>query len=254
MVVALDDGAIRLDGTTLPVQYIIFELAEGDIRSQITRADRLDLAWALRSLHQIAVGLRQLHGIRVAHQDTKPSNVLLFEEADVSKVADLGRASLRGAQPPHEDYHYAGDPSYAPPELRYGEPPAGWDARRMGCDAYLLGSMIVWMFTMTGMTPLLLMDLHEELLPECWTGSYEEVLPYLRAAFEDAMDYVEPEIPEGFREDFMSMIRQLCDPDPCLRGHPRSRKGIESSYSLERYVSQLDRLATRAENRLIREI
>ena len=76
VVVALGDGAVR--GTTLPVQYIIFELAEGDIRSQSVRADRLDLAWALRSLHHIAVGLHQLHGIGVAHQDTKPSNVLLF--------------------------------------------------------------------------------------------------------------------------------------------------------------------------------
>ena len=144
VVVALDDGAVRLAGSTLPVQYIIFELAEGDIRSQIGRADRLDLAWALRSLHQIAVGLQQLHAIGVAHQDTKPSNVLLFEEAGVSKISDLGRASLRGAEPPHEDEHYAGDPAYAPPELRYGEPPVDWDARRMGCDAYLLGSMIVW--------------------------------------------------------------------------------------------------------------
>ena len=87
--------------------------------------------------------------------------------------------------------------------LGMASPLADWDARRMGCDAYLLGSMIVWMFTRTGMTPLLLMNLHKDLSPKCWTGSYEEVLPYLHAAFEDTMDYVEPEIPEGFREELI---------------------------------------------------
>jgi hypothetical protein len=34
-----------------------------------------------------------------------------------------------------------------------------WKARRLGCDLYLLGSMIVYLFTGHGMTPLLVRHL-----------------------------------------------------------------------------------------------
>ena len=54
------------------VQYIVFELADGDVRSVISAADDLDVAWAIRSLHHMAVGLAQLHRTGIAHQDVKP--------------------------------------------------------------------------------------------------------------------------------------------------------------------------------------
>lgn len=53
----------------------------------------------------------------------------------------------------------------------------------MACDAYLLGSMISFLFTTVSMTPLILMRLESRLDWREWRGSYEEVLPYLRAAF-----------------------------------------------------------------------
>ncbi len=256
VIVALDDGAIRPSGTSFlyPVQYIVFELADGDVRNQITTADRLDLAWALRALHQIAVGLQQLHGIGVAHQDTKPSNVLLFQGGVVSKLADVGSASARGETRPFGDRDYLGDPTYAPPELRYGAPPADWGPRSMGCDVYHLGSMIVWMFTMTAMTQILLMSLSQDMHPEAWESTYDEVLPYLRSEYEDILEYLYPEFPEGFQDDLTDMVRQLCDPDPARRGHPRSHQEIGSPYRLERYISKLDRLAKTAEFRLVGEI
>jgi len=131
----LSDGAVRVDGQ--PVQYLIFELADGDARSQADESHRYERAWSLRALHHVATGIAQLHRESIAHQDLKPSNVLSFDGGKVSKVGDLGRASHRGDYPPHEDVPIAGDVSYAPPERLYGYQDPDWSRRRLGCDAYL---------------------------------------------------------------------------------------------------------------------
>lgn len=255
VVTALDDGAITVPRVPPPatVQYIIFELADGDVRTQMARADELDIAWALRSLHQIAVGLKQLHSINVAHQDLKPSNVLLFEGLTSSKLADLGRAATKGEEPPHYKFDVAGDRGYAPPELLYGYVPRSWEAKRKGCDAYLLGSMISSLFTTVAMTPLIMRGLDPRFRWHNWRGSYQEVLPYVRAAFADAVVYVADEFPPDFRSELREALEQLCDPDPFLRGHPRNR-GMRSGdqYSLQRYVSKFNLLASQAEFRLAR--
>ncbi len=98
VVTALDTGAVTVPGfnSYSTVQYIIFELAESDLRGLISAVDDLDIVMALRTLHHIAVGLEQLHGIGIAHQDVKPSNVLLFQSKKSSKLADLGRAAASG--------------------------------------------------------------------------------------------------------------------------------------------------------------
>src|SRR5437016_4919145 len=79
IVTALGDGSITVDPEDPigVVQYIIFELADGDVRSFLGTAARFDTAWVLRTLHHIATGLQQLHGQDIAHQDLKPSNVLV---------------------------------------------------------------------------------------------------------------------------------------------------------------------------------
>src|SRR5579884_2655268 len=88
VVVALEDGAVKVDnGVFGTVNYLIFEPADGDVRKHLAAATAIELRWILRCLHHIATGLHQLHSSHVAHQDTKPSNVLVFEGI-VSKVAD----------------------------------------------------------------------------------------------------------------------------------------------------------------------
>jgi serine/threonine protein kinase len=255
VVMALDDGAVTIPNVPPPatVYYIIFELADGDVRSQMARADELDIVWALRVLHQMAVGLEQLHSMNVAHQDVKPSNVLLFDDLTSSKLGDLGRAAEKGVEPPHYDDPVPGDRGYAPPELLYDAVPNSWDAKRMGCDAYLLGSMIASLFTTVAMTPLIMMKLDERFRWMNWHGSYEEVLPYIRAAFVDAIAYVADEFPLELRSELTEALEQLCDPDPSLRGHPLNRRmRFGNPYSLERYISKFNTLASRAEIRLLR--
>src|SRR5204862_166519 len=95
------------------VEYLIFEKADADIRAHLDAHADLDIAFALRALHHVAIGLKQLHSVNVAHQDVKPSNVLIFP-GNESKVGDLGRAWAGGMRAPHDDAKpCAGDRNYA---------------------------------------------------------------------------------------------------------------------------------------------
>ena len=94
---AVSDGSVAVSGfePLHQVYYLIFELAEQDSRAHLDGAAALELVWSLRTLHHVAIGLRQLHYNGIVHQDLKPSNVL--EYADVgSRIADLGRAAQKG--------------------------------------------------------------------------------------------------------------------------------------------------------------
>ena len=77
------------------VPYIIFELASSDVRKHLDGQPRIGVGWLLRAFHHIAVAMAQLHREHIAHQDLKPSNALVFDAGGL-KLADLGRASLRG--------------------------------------------------------------------------------------------------------------------------------------------------------------
>lgn len=246
------DGAITLeaDNPSAVVQYLILELADGDVRARLDATAHFDAAWCLRCLHHVAVGLRQLHQHGIAHQDLKPSNVLQFPE-NISKIGDLGRASTRMAVGPWDELDIAGDRQYAPPELLYGQLDADWNTRRCGCDAYLLGSMVVFFFTRASMTALLLNELAPNHHPRVWQDGFNVALPYVRNGFGVAAQKFEQSLPIAMRQELGNVVRELCEPDPRLRGHPRESRGSASQFSLERYISLLDRLATKAEYGLL---
>lgn len=244
---ALEDGSVTVDG--LPVPYLIFELANCDIRGHMDLASKLDLAWTLRMLHHVAVGVKQLHGIDIAHQDLKPSNVLVFKDL-ISKLADLGRSAHPDYHPPHDDFIVPGGVSYAPPELRYGFTHPDFNQRRFGSDTFLLGNIILFAFTRLTMLPAVFSFLAPEHMPFTWGGSYDEVTPYLQAAFNEALVAAQQDIPDEVREEVLLMIRQLCEPDLAKRGDPLSRTKTGNTFSLERYITKLDLLAYRAERNL----
>lgn len=250
-----------LDAGTLPsesggnpsdvVQYLIFELADGDIRSFVNANRSFDLAWRFRLMHHITAALRQLHGVGIAHQDVKPSNVLIFPN-DRTKLADLGRASDRQGESPFDELYCAGDKTYAPPELLYNEISRDWEARRLACDMYLLGSIIVFFFTGVSMTHLILSRLNDGQHPDDWTNSYREVLPYIQTIFLQIIREIKTNIPEECADDIADIVKQLCNPAPECRGHPTNISTGVGRYSLERYVSLFDRLAKKAEYALKR--
>jgi eukaryotic-like serine/threonine-protein kinase len=252
---AITDGVVVVpDGGLLAnVSYLIFERADCDARAHLTVADRFDAAWRLRCLHHVATALWQLHSQNIAHQDLKPSNVLLF--GATSKVADLGRASQFGMVAPHDRESFAGDPHYTPIEVCYGRDEKDWRRYRLGGDLYLFGSLIHFFFIGIAMTPSIASRLDEAHYPERWGDGYKNVLPYVRDAFdrvcEDFEDVVKHYLGE-YGKELASILRYLCEPDPMLRGHPLSRRIPITQFSVERFISRLDVLAGRAEMGLMR--
>ena len=253
IVTVVADGTLVVDSQAAgqqPVQYLILELADESLRRMAVVSRRLPMSVALSALHNVANGLRQLHGRQVAHQDMKPSNVLRFPDGDF-KVCDVGRASVKGRPAPHDHLPVAGDRGYAPLELLYGQMDPDFVVRRWGCGAYLLGSLATFLICGAPMTALVVGELDPSAQPPAWNGTYAAALPQVRAAFARAIDRVTIEIPTEtpYREELMRCVRQLCDPDPALRGHPNTRATLATVgnvYDLERYVSIFNRLAKAA--------
>lgn len=229
-----------------PVPYLIFELANGgDVRRYLGSVENAhDVAWKLSALHHVATGLDQLHRQGIAHQDLKPSNVLVFEN-NIRKIGDLGCASERGNPGPRDGLLFAGDPNYPPLEVFYGYQFTDWDEQRFGYDLYLLGSMVVFFFTQQSMSALLLRHLNERFYPQTWTGTFLELLPYLQNAFSSALAEFKATISdERLGTELSDVVRQLCNPDPAARGCKDYKRG--SRFALEKFISRFDLLSKRA--------
>lgn len=250
VIVGLGAGQVRVtDPTVNPllvdVPYIIFEEADGgDVRSQlIARAGVFDEAWAYRTCHGVANGLRQLHQEGISHQDVKPSNVMSV--GDCAKVGDLGRAALRDHTGIFDGPMFAGDINYAPPECLYRwAEPDHWKRVRQN-DMYQLGSLLTFLLTGIGMTALLQNHLPATFHWTTWPNDYPNVLPYVRNAFDDTCSHIEADSPAPHRYEALRLVRAMCDPDPSRRGWSSSTEA--QRLSMERSVSHLDRVARLAE-------
>ena len=248
--VTVDPGAVGPQYAFLTdVPYIIFEMADGDVRSVVAEERLFDHSWALRVLHGVANGLRQLHQAGIAHQDVKPSNVMTF--GLVSKVGDLGRASSQEGGV-FDGEPIAGDLTYAPPELLYGELHADQRVRRRSVDMYHLASMgSSCILRGPRWTPLIAAELDPAFHWRTWPRDYRNVLPYVREAFDRVMTQMAEFVDSSWGSELISTLRELGDPDPFVRGNSRVPEG-PLRYALERYVSIFDRLARDAEIQLRR--
>lgn len=228
------------------VPYLIFDLAEGDIRKKLDFSAELDYAWRLKSIHDVAVGLKQLHAIEVSHQDLKPSNVLVF--SGESKIGDLGRSMCRDVDGPYNKEVYTGDWTYAPPELMYRYYEKDWIKRVYATDCYLLGSLIVFYFAGISMSALLRKHIPDNFSWEKWTGTYEELIPYLENGFACALNEFETNITrEDLKGELRQLVEHLCNPFPEKRGHPKNVLSAGSNFNMERFVTILDVLKRKAE-------
>ncbi len=257
VVVPLADGTAKAPGNFGPlanVPYLIFPMATGDIRSEVERWKRFDLAWALRSLHHSAVGLQELHGIGVAHQDIKPSNVLVFP-VEGSKLTDLGSASQVGKTSQSDRKFIPGDVSYATPEQWYGWIQSPDFSNRYLVDLYRLGGLIFFFFADCSATDALQVKLSIKHRKEFRRSDFISDLPYMQYAFEEALHdlHTQVETLAGDLTDEIVMIaRELCEPDPRRRGDPRARAAAyRQQHDVQAYISRFDRLSRTAEIRMI---
>lgn len=230
------------------VYYMIFEKADGDARNHINFTNLVDDAWKLRSLHNIATGIKQLHSIKISHQDIKPSNVFVFDKV-VSKVGDLGRSLCETLSPPHSNMNFSGDQRYAPPEVFHGFVLPEWKDKVFAIDCYLLGSMASFYFTGQSMTALLSQKINPSI--NILSLNFDNALPYWISAFDEALSVIEEHTQNIVDQSkLIEAIRMLCFPDPRNRGHFQNIKEAGNSYQLERFVEIFNNLAYKAEYKI----
>jgi eukaryotic-like serine/threonine-protein kinase len=134
--------------------------------------------------------------------------------------------------------------TYYPPEQIYSSHHPDFVVRRVGCDLYMLGNLIAFLFTGVNVTAAIFARLDSMFRPENWRGTYNQVLPHIQRAFNDAVIDLAPQIDVLVRGDIKKLILELCNPDIALRGHPKGI-GKFSQYSLERYKAFTDLLLKR---------
>ena len=251
IVAPLSHGQISLPGQPpfLSVYYIIFEMADTNLRNQMARMRIFDLAWILRSLHHTAVALEQLHKSGIAHQDLKPSNVLIFNKE--SKVGDLGRSSDKNLPSTNDRYIIPGDSTYAPFELFYNFNGSGDFQLRYASDLYLLGSLIFFYFLHINLQTIIWTYILKHGLENNinWTEFYAD-LPYFQEGFTYALETLYKETSKYSLElsnEIIPLVKMLCEIDPKKRGHNVNRRTNINQYSLERFISGFDLLAKKAE-------
>lgn len=237
----IDEGEIELDGFNVinKVPFLVFDLAEGDIRSVIDFSTNVDILWKIKSLHNICVGLKQLHGIKIGHQDVKPSNILLFDGKKTSKIGDLGRSLCQDIQAPHDRGGFVGDRNYSPPEYYYGYKQLDWNKRVKSTDFYLFGSMIAFYFTGLNMTTLLFRNTNKQFWPQNWGGTFNELLPYLIDSFQTGIDEFSNSISDKIiKAELTKIVEYCCHPNPDKRGHSNHLK--DNSLDFQKTISKLD--------------
>lgn len=230
------------------VYYLIFEKADGDVRNHINFATLIDDAWKLKSLHNIATGIKQLHGIEISHQDVKPSNIFIFENG-VSKIGDLGRALSESVSSPHSKMDFSGDPRYAPPEVYHHYVLPDWKDKVFAIDCYMLGSMAAYYFTGQSMTALMSQHLNPSI--NILTLKFENALPYWIEAFDKSLDVIKNHTANiDGQTRLLNAIHMLCYPDPRNRGHIKNIKQIGNNFQMERFVEVFNLLAKKAEYKI----
>jgi serine/threonine protein kinase len=240
-------GTVRAPDNKTLASYLIFELAEDDGRKQFCSESRKTYFDSLGMLHDVIVGVAQLHREKIAHQDIRSANVLCFKGVR-AKIADLGKAVDPHVNAELIEESVPGDETYAPPELLYNFVPGDWAIRRYGCDLYLVGSLIVSFFLGTGMTPQVMAELPAELRPDVWAGdSYAEVLTYLQNGHAAVLQRLHGQLmhESGNRkwaDEITAIVRELCNPDPLKRGDVTFAARGGNRLSLERYMGKIDRL------------
>ncbi|NIX91141.1 protein kinase [Pseudomonas fulva] len=238
------------------IPYMIMELADGgDVRGYLGRNSVVDIEMKLTYLKDVVLGLFQLHGVKIAHQDLKPSNVMIFGEG-MAKVGDLGRASRQDSASLHDHLPIAGDRGYAPPEQLYGHGLDNWLDRRMRCDLYQFASVVVFVFFGITLNTALYEKLPADLRPPYLGGScasYNEALPFLLASFNSAVTAWGDDCPEWMRSDLIGVIRQAGNPDYTQRGARKSLLQSVPQLGLNRFVSDFERLILKSKLEARRE-
>lgn len=253
IVLPIDSGKITINGFTPvfgDVYYIIFDIAQGDIR-KIYSFDKVDFPFIFSSLHNIAVGINELHSKNIAHQDIKPSNALVFD--DYTKISDIGRASALHKPFIYDSYPCAGDRNYMAPEQKYGYHTNNDFSDRFAADMFCFGSLFFFYFFNMSLSSLFetYFMMHGVVL----TNDFNNDLPFWIRIFDMILYQTNEKLKDYMKEEsanmIIRMIKELCYPDPHYRGHHKNVKQGFSQYDFQRFISELDILANKAKGKML---
>jgi len=79
-------------------------------------------------------------------------------------------------------------------------------------------------------------------------------LPYIQNAFIETLEDLRNAVSElagNLTEEIVMIAKQLCEPDPRRRGDPKVLQSNRPKHDLQAYLSRFDRLAFRAEGRIL---
>ena len=247
----LDDTLVCSDGTA-DIPYFLFELAVSDLRSRCNATDILDSVENLHILHQAFTAIEAMHFNNIVHQDIRPSNVLLFG-TQTTKLGDLGNAHDKTIPRPGDSSIICGARGHAPVEQLYQKELVDWEERRTSADLYMLGSLIVYVFAGVSLTNLI----QSHLLPEHgwlqWSGSYDDVMPFLTDAWDASLEELEVSVDKRIATEICLLTRSLTHPEPSKRGYPKPKPTV-AKYSLRQYVSRLNVLEQRLKMNIKTEV
>jgi len=240
---AIDNGEVPIcvpPWGELRFPFIIFELADGDVHTLLTINHKLDDLWKINTLHQVATAVQQLHKENIAHQDIKRSNVVFFGATD-AKLTDLGRAVKRNFPSRNDQRPIPCQNANSPPELLYGYHLPDWAQAHLATDLYMLGNLAFTLFFDDTITSQMIGRIPSDLHPGKFAGEYCDILPALQHALGEIIMEIERQIPKAIVQEYTSVIRWLCNPDPLKRGHPKDHAMKHSNkYSVERFISTFD--------------
>ncbi len=260
-----DDGDITMTEFLFgDVSYIVYEKADGDIRKTLNLSKNLvfseklkAVATKLRSLHDIAVGIQQLHTHSISHQDMKPSNILSIK--DNSKIGDLGRSLCMSPdiRCPYS-LNFNGDWGYAPPEAMFNNSRTPKDSSKLyQMDNYMLGSLVVYYICGISFNAIMDFYLPQPLIHMVSSGmTYEEAKTDLQNAYHEALLMFEKDIPiNNIKTELIQIVEYLCNPIAEERGHPKNidTKNLTPNHSLIRTYTELDRLYRKAQIELFKK-
>ena len=246
---------LQLDPANLmsQVSCLIMEVGDQDLRRLMCRLGNTSCVWTLRVMSDVSLALTQLHRGGIAHQDLKPSNVISVDAKDgandrILKVGDLGRVTSKNHKGPFDSHEWPGDLNYCPPERWYRHVPTDWNDRRDSADAYMLGSLLIFLSTGVTLQSLVSQLIHQQYLPNNWGGSYEQdLLAVLIDAHARVLEgHLRPTIMSEVQAEVMKIAIELTHPDPRVRGDTRARRQVGRPVGLDRVHQRLRLLSMRA--------
>lgn len=235
------------------VSCLVMELGRDDLRGMVKKTAVRSFTWNLQVMRDVAQALAQLHRGGIAHQDIKPSNVITVDgvtgaAASQVKVGDLGRVVRRDQPGPFNGLAWPGDTRYMPPERWYGYVPADWTDAREASDAYMLGSLLLFLCTGTSLQVLVFQAIPEPFRPGTWMGGFDQdLLAVLQDAHAKTLaTHLIPAVPTQFKDEVLALAGALTNPNPTARGDPRARRQLGRPVGIDRLYQRFMALAAKS--------